>query len=43
MDRRGTDEVMGWIRMAQDRHQWRGNEPSGHINCWEFLEQLGRW
>jgi hypothetical protein len=32
----GTD----WIDLAQDRDQWseHGNEPSGSIKCWEFLE-----
>jgi hypothetical protein len=31
---------MDWIDLAQDRGQWRdlGNEPSGSVKCWEFLE-----
>jgi hypothetical protein len=32
-----------WIDLIQDRDQWRaicqhGNELSGSIKCWEFLE-----
>jgi hypothetical protein len=33
---------MDWIVLAQNTDQWRavvnGNEPSGSIKCWEFLE-----
>jgi hypothetical protein len=33
---------MGWIRLAQDRDQWRAfvktNGTSGSIKCWEILE-----
>jgi hypothetical protein len=37
---------MDWIRLAQDRDQWRapvntGDEPSGFIKCWKILEYLG--
>jgi hypothetical protein len=39
---------MDWISLAQDRDQWRafcehGNEPSGSIKCWEFLDWLHNW
>jgi hypothetical protein len=34
---------MDWIRLAQDRDQWRtlddhDNKPSGSKKCWEILE-----
>jgi hypothetical protein len=34
---------MDWIELAQDRDRWQGtweygNEPSGSIKCWEFLD-----
>jgi hypothetical protein len=40
-------DVMDCIDLAQDRDQWsvpceHGNEPSGSIKCWEFLE-LHNW
>jgi hypothetical protein len=31
---------MDWIDLAQDRD---GNESSGSIKCWEFLEWLRNW
>jgi hypothetical protein len=39
---------MDWIGLAQERDQWRGscehgNEPSGSIECWEFIEWLHNW
>jgi hypothetical protein len=39
---------MDWIDLAQGRDQWEGscedgNEPSGSIKCWEFLEWLHNW
>jgi len=38
-------ECMDWIDLAQDRDSWRarykcGIEPSGSINCGEFLDWL---
>jgi len=34
---------MEWIRVVQHRDRWGatcecGNEPSGSIKCWEFLD-----
>jgi hypothetical protein len=29
---------MDWIDLAQDRDQWKSNEPPGSIKCWEVLE-----